>query len=147
MADALTEEGTTLVVPQTAENRAGLQPRRPPRSKKPGFDGFLGDAATGLRFQFRSRSGRGNCCVYISPSGQLPIRQLNLVDNFGPQIALQDPRWRIKPRGLPNLRIRNEQPQHALQVMYIPPAEGEARAFNHFTIFGNVAGQHANARS
>src|SRR5467141_3446414 len=79
-----------------------------------------------------------------APAQYVVIRLFDRTRDFGPEILSLDP-VAFPDCGLTaNLGIMDEQVEHALKICLVAAVEGEAGAIDHFIIFRNIAGEHAD---
>src|SRR6266446_6166006 len=78
------------------------------------------------------------------PAQYVVIGLFDRASDFGPEVLALNP-LAFPGCGLTaKLGIMDEQVEHALKICLVATVEGEAGAFDHFIIFRNVAGQHAD---
>src|ERR1700680_3345817 len=79
-----------------------------------------------------------------APAQYVVIGFFDRAGDFGPEILALNP-LAFPGCGLTaKFRIVDEQVEHALKICLVAAVEGEAGAVDHFIIFRNIAGQHAD---
>src|SRR6202140_1768823 len=79
-----------------------------------------------------------------APAQYVVIGFFDRAGDFGPKILALNP-LAFPGCGLTaKFRIVDEQVEHALKICLVAAVEGEAGAIDHFIIFRNIAGQHAD---
>src|ERR1700730_14916825 len=79
-----------------------------------------------------------------APAQDVVIGFFDRAGDFGPEILALNP-LAFPGCGLTaNIRIVDEQVEHALTICLVAAVEGEAGAIDHFIIFRNIAGEHAD---